>query len=122
MRFMLHAIINFAITFAGMNGTRVMSEYTFGQFRRIGAFDRPALAIEIDGQQTPALEGDTVLTALLLNHRTLRKFEFGDEQRGGFCLIGACQDCWVLLGSGARIRACTTSVREGMCVRTGRDN
>jgi aerobic-type carbon monoxide dehydrogenase small subunit (CoxS/CutS family) len=38
--------------------------------------------------------------------------------RAGFCLMGACQDCWVWLADGSRLRACTTLLAEGMQVRT----
>ena len=43
---------------------------------------------------------------------------FGDGTRAGFCLMGACQDCWVWDDAGQRLRACSTTVVEGMSVRT----
>ena len=43
----------------------------------------------------------------------LRRHEFSDEARAGFCLMGACQDCWVWLADGRRVRACTTRGRRG---------
>ncbi|MFM8990423.1 MAG: 2Fe-2S iron-sulfur cluster-binding protein, partial [Alphaproteobacteria bacterium] len=46
-------------------------------------------------------------------------FEFGEGARAGFCLMGACQDCFVALVDGSRVRACTTLVSEGMAVLTG---
>jgi len=36
--------------------------------------------------------------------------------RAGFCLMGACQDCWVWLADHSRVRACTTVVADGMHV------
>jgi NADH dehydrogenase/NADH:ubiquinone oxidoreductase subunit G len=30
--------------------------------------------------------------------------------------MGACQDCWVALADGRRVRACTTPVEAGMAV------
>ena len=33
--------------------------------------------------------------------------------------MGACQDCWVTLADGRRLRACTTAVLPGMAVETG---
>lgn len=65
------------------------------------------------------MAGDTVLTALLTAGRRLRDSEFGDGPRAGFCLMGACQDCWVTLADGQRLRACTTPVSEGMAIDTG---
>jgi predicted molibdopterin-dependent oxidoreductase YjgC len=32
--------------------------------------------------------------------------------------MGACQDCWVRLADGRRIRACTTLVSAGLAVAT----
>ena len=36
--------------------------------------------------------------------------------RAGFCLMAACQDCWVRLADGRRVRACSTVVEPGMAV------
>ena len=65
-----------------------------------------------------ALAGDTVLTAILASGHVLRKSEFGPEPRAGFCLMGACQDCWVWQEEGPRLRACSTPVTDGMRLRT----
>jgi predicted molibdopterin-dependent oxidoreductase YjgC len=97
-----------------------MRRETHGQFRRIAAGMRRPIAIEIDGERANALEGDSLLTALLVNRRALGKFEFTDERRGGFCLIGSCQDCWITLGDGNRARACTTLAEDGMRVSLSR--
>ena len=71
---------------------------------------RRADAVHVDGAPAEARAGDTLLTAILLAPPALRRFEFGDAARAGFCLMGACQDCWVALADGARVRACTTPV------------
>jgi len=88
------------------------------QFHRLGATYRSPVRICIDGQSHDVLSGDTVLTALLTVRRHLRVSEFGDGRRAGFCLMGACQDCWVTLADGQRLRACTTPVSEGMAIDT----
>ncbi|WP_376096166.1 (2Fe-2S)-binding protein [Roseomonas sp. CCTCC AB2023176] len=79
--------------------------------------DRPALTFTVDGAPVAAKRGDTLLTAILaggLGH--LRTSEFGDGPRAGFCLMGACQDCWMRVdGLGTR-RACTTLAEDGMAV------
>jgi len=89
-----------------------------GRFVRLAEVDRPALRLSIDGQPATALEGDTLLVALLTHGRRVRTSEFGDGTRAGFCLMGACQDCWVWDEAGQRLRACSTAVTEGMTVRT----
>jgi len=91
------------------------------QFRRVAERDRPVIRFAIDGRACEALAGDTLLTALLTNGRRLRSVEFDDGARAGFCLMGACQDCWVTLDDGTRLRACTSFVAEGMRVITRSD-
>jgi len=88
------------------------------QFQRVAERDRPRIRFLIDGRSCEALAGDTLLTALLTNGRRVRSSEFGDGPRAGFCLMGACQDCWVTLEDGTRLRACTSSVAEGMRIVT----
>ncbi|MCG7391597.1 (2Fe-2S)-binding protein [Microvirga sp. ACRRW] len=59
-----------------------------------------------------------MLAVLLLNGKVVRHLEFGGAPRAGFCLMGACQDCWVSLVGGERVRACTTLAADGMAVWT----
>jgi D-hydroxyproline dehydrogenase subunit gamma len=87
-------------------------------FHRIGEVGRAALRLEVDGEVVEAMEGDTLLTALLANGRHVRTSEFGDGPRSGFCLMGACQDCWVWTVEGSRLRACGTPVTKGMRIVT----
>jgi predicted molibdopterin-dependent oxidoreductase YjgC len=88
------------------------------QFIRLSETARPSLTIEVDGVEIAALAGDTVLTALLTSGRRLRDNEFDGEPRAGFCLMGACQDCWVWALDGTRIRACSTLVEPSMRLTT----
>ncbi|MCS0632493.1 (2Fe-2S)-binding protein [Telluria mixta] len=88
------------------------------RFVRLGETNRRQVRIKIDGRPADALEGDTLLVAVLGNVGQLRESEFGDGKRAGFCLMGACQDCWVWTADGARLRACTTVVEEGMHIVT----
>lgn len=88
------------------------------RFVRLAETARARVRIVIDGEPVDALEGDTLMVALLNNVRSLRESEFGDGRRAGFCLMGACQDCWVWTAHGTRLRACTTVVAEGMHIVT----
>lgn len=83
-------------------------------FRRVEETQRQAVPFVLDGQNVTALKGDTVLTAVLIQAERLRQSEFGGRPRAGFCLIGACQDCWMQTEDGRRIRACTTYIEAGM--------
>ena len=91
-----------------------MNERVQGRFIRLAETGRPTLTFFIDGAAATAFEGDTLLVALLAQRDHLRRSEFGDEQRSGFCLMGACQDCWVWTEGGERLRACTTVITEGL--------
>jgi predicted molibdopterin-dependent oxidoreductase YjgC len=91
---------------------------TRGLFHRVAEQNRPQVAIFIDGEAATALAGDTLLVALLTNGARLRESEFGDGPRAGFCLMGACQDCFVWTEQGERLRACSTTVADGMRIVT----
>lgn len=84
------------------------------QFKRVAARSGPAVTLSFDGAPLTATAGDSILAALLSHGLALRRHEFGGEPRAGFCLMGACQDCWVWSGHGGRLRACTTPVTDGM--------
>ncbi|APW39103.1 ferredoxin [Rhodoferax koreense] len=86
---------------------------------RVAETGRTPVPFTIDGQAATALAGDTVLTAMLTHGARLRRNEFSSEPRAGFCMMGACQDCWITTADGARLRACSTFIAPGMAVLTG---
>ncbi|VVD68420.1 (2Fe-2S)-binding protein [Pandoraea anhela] len=97
------------------------------QMMRLAETSRSTVTFYIDGQPVQALAGDTLLTAILTYQRHVRISEFSGTPRAGFCLIGACQDCWVRCetppaGGGdaqlSRLRACSTTVQAGMRIVT----
>ena len=100
----------------------------FMGIRRVGLFQRLVertgadVPFTIDGKPALAKEGDLLITAILLHRQNLRRFEFGAGARAGFCMMAACQDCWVLLADGRRVRACSTLVEPAMAVIVERMN
>jgi len=84
--------------------------------RRVAETQRAPVSFTLDGRPLQALEGDTVLTAVLTQSAQLRRNEFSGEPRAGFCLMGACQDCWIVTADGARLRACSTFIAPGMAL------
>ncbi|WP_188408281.1 (2Fe-2S)-binding protein [Agaricicola taiwanensis] len=82
--------------------------------RRVKSTDRPTLRFRLNGAPHSALEGDTVLTAVLAVSNHLRVSEFSGQERAGFCFMGACQDCWMATENGDRFRACSTLLTDGM--------
>ena len=89
-----------------------------GRLVRLAETDRAPVRFFLDGRECRALAGDTVLSAILSVAPALRRSEFGPEARAGFCLMGACQDCWVWQEGGPRLRACSTPLAEGMRLLT----
>jgi len=88
------------------------------RFHRLAETDRPQVRFTVDGEPVSALAGDTLMVAMLTHGSALRDSEFGDGRRAGFCLMAACQDCWVWTAEGERLRACSTEVREGLAIKT----
>jgi hypothetical protein len=90
------------------------------QFKRVAEKQREKIMFFLDSQPVVAFKGDTILTAILTHQSFLRESEMRAEPRAGFCLIGACQDCWISLESGARLRACTSLIAPDMRIVTTR--
>ena len=88
------------------------------RFRRLGETGRAPIRLTIDGAEVSALAGDTLMVALLANTAALRDSEFDAGRRAGFCLMAACQDCWVWTEEGERLRACSTEAADGMRIVT----
>ena len=87
-----------------------------GLFQRLVERTGRVIVLRIDGVPVEAREGDLLITAILLNRPNLRRFEFADTHRAGFCLMAGCQDCWVTLADGQRLRTCSELVQDGMHV------
>ncbi|ANN69149.1 (2Fe-2S)-binding protein [Bordetella bronchialis] len=81
---------------------------------RLAEQGRAPVDFVLDGRPARALAGDTVMTAVLTQAGRLRQTEFSGAPRAGFCMMGACQDCWMRLEDGTRVRACSTFIAPGM--------
>lgn len=72
-----------------------------------------------DGEPMVGREGEALLPALLASGvRVLRTMPEAGDPRGGYCLVGRCSDCQVVVDGVPSVRACITPVRDGMVVRT----
>jgi predicted molibdopterin-dependent oxidoreductase YjgC len=96
----------------------VMTAIMNGRIVRAVVPAGPAVRVLVDGAPVTAYAGESVLVAVLTTGNALRRHEFTGEDRAGFCLMGACQDCWVWLADHSRVRACTTVVADGMSILT----
>lgn len=66
-----------------------------------------------------AFEGDTIASAMMANEiKTLRYHEVNGEGRGIYCNIGHCFECRVQLDENKVVRACLTSVSDGMKIHS----
>jgi D-hydroxyproline dehydrogenase subunit gamma len=75
------------------------------------------VAIELDGVDVEAYEGETVAALLLaLGHIETRR-TVGGAARGVYCGMGLCFDCLVVVDGVPNTRACMTWVREGLRVQ-----
>lgn len=89
-----------------------------GRFVRLAETERAPVQFHVDGAPVTALAGDTLMVAMLTSGARLRQSEFGDGARSGFCLMAACQDCWVWTEAGTKLRACSTQVADGLRINT----
>lgn len=91
-----------------------------GEHPVLGALSpAPVATFTFDGIPVEGRLGEPIAAALLAaGFRVLRTMpRFGDG-RGGYCMVGRCADCLVVVDGTPNVRACVTPVAEGMDVRT----
>lgn len=72
-----------------------------------------------DGQPIEACDGEPIAAALLAaGVRVLRTMPRSGDPRGGYCMIGRCADCAMIVDGEPNVLTCVTLVREGMVVQT----
>jgi hypothetical protein len=81
----------------------------------------PLIEFTFDGAAVTGREGEPIVAALFAaGYRVLRTMpRFGDA-RGGYCIIGRCTDCMVVVDGIPNVPACRTPVSAGLAVRTQR--
>jgi len=84
------------------------------------AWDRGnPVSLTFDDLEIIARDGEPLMAALLAaGVRVLRTMPKSGEARGGYCLVGRCNDCLVAVDGEPNVRACVTPVRPGMRVQT----
>ena len=74
-----------------------------------------------DGSPIQGRAGEPIAASLFVaGIRVLRTMPRFDDARGGFCMIGRCTDCMVVVDGVTNVRACITPVAAGLEVRTQR--
>ena len=81
----------------------------------------PFVTFTFDGLPVQGREGEPIAASLLAaGIRVLRTMpRFGDA-RGGFCMVGRCTDCMVVVDGVPNVRACITPVAADLSVRSQR--
>ena len=84
----------------------------------------PSVSLDVNGVTVTACAGETLAAALLANETLVFNRTLSGEARAPFCNMGTCFECQVQVArSGSPkfrwLRACVTSVEDGMEVRTG---
>ncbi|MGS4947922.1 (2Fe-2S)-binding protein [Meridianimarinicoccus sp. RP-17] len=75
------------------------------------------ITVRVNGRSLPCLPGQTVAGALLMaGFYQMRRSPNADAPRGAFCMVGACQECAIMIDGTIR-RACQTEVHDGMEIR-----
>jgi hypothetical protein len=77
--------------------------------------DNGDLTLFVDDIPIGAREGDLIAVALLAaGFRTTRTTAVSGEQRGPYCMMGACFECLAVVDGVAGVQTCLTPVRDGM--------
>lgn len=84
---------------------------------------RRRLSMRFKGREIPALEGDSIASALLATGIKVIRRAASGEPRGVYCGIGHCYECRVTVNGVAGQRACLVPASDGMMVEedTGAD-
>ena len=81
--------------------------------------DAKLVTITFDGQPIQAREGEPVAVAILAaGVRTFRTMPRSGEPRGGYCFVGRCSDCLVVVDGKPNVLACQVPVQGGLNVST----
>jgi aerobic-type carbon monoxide dehydrogenase small subunit (CoxS/CutS family) len=74
-----------------------------------------------DGAAVGGREGEPIAAALFAaGFRVLRTMPRFADARGGYCMIGRCSDCMVVVDGISNVPACLTPISAGLDVRTQR--
>jgi hypothetical protein len=79
----------------------------------------PLVEFTFDGVAVSARDGEPIAAALLAaGYRVLRTMPRSAGARGGYCMIGRCTDCLVVVDGRPNVPACRTPVSAGQAVQT----
>ncbi len=80
---------------------------------------RSMLVFTFDGAPVEGRAGEPIAVALLAaGYRVFRTMPRSGDARGGYCMIGRCADCLVVVDGVPNVPACVTPVASGLRVQT----
>ncbi len=83
-----------------------------------GAPPRGRVSFNFDGRELDAIDGEPIAVALLAAGVRVFRTTPAGHPRGGFCFVGRCADCLMVVDGVPNTRACQTAIRAGMRVET----
>jgi hypothetical protein len=79
----------------------------------------PVVAFTCDEIVVQGREGEPIAAALLAaGWRVFRTMPRYGDPRGGYCMVGRCADCLMVVNGAPNVRVCVTPVAAGLDVRT----
>src|SRR5215218_1915141 len=81
----------------------------------------PPIEFTFDGTAVVGREGEPIAAALFAaGYRVLRTMPRFADARGGYCLVGRCTDCMMVVNGIPNVPSCLTPISAGLDVRTQR--
>ncbi|HEY7035992.1 MAG TPA: (2Fe-2S)-binding protein [Thermomicrobiales bacterium] len=97
-----------------LDGQRIVHHPVLGPAR-----PRRIVTFSFDGRPIEAYEDEPIAAALIAaGIRVFRTMPRTGEPRGGYCFVGRCADCLMIVDGTPNVMACLTPVRDGMRVET----
>ena len=96
--------------------TRITAHPILGELPSV-----PLVEFTFDGDVVAGREGEPIVAALFAaGYRVLRTMPGFGDARGGYCMIGRCTDCQVVVDGIPNVLACLTPISAGLAVQTQR--
>jgi hypothetical protein len=97
-----------------LDGRRIVHHPVLGS-----SATKQTVTFSFEGLPVEAREGEPIAAALLAaGIRVFRTMPRTGEPRGGYCFVGRCSDCLMIVDGAPNVIACLTAVRHGMRVAT----
>ena len=84
---------------------------------RLGDASGTPIDFTWNGRTLTGIPGDSLASALIAaGERVFTTHPTSGEPRGGFCMVGRCPDCLVVVDGQPGVMACVTPLVAGLCI------